>query len=172
MSAGRRLTVETVNWPIAGSFTISRETRTSVGVVIATIEAEGGKGRGECRPYPRYGESVEGVAADITAMAPAVASGMTRDELRAAMAPGAARNAIDCALWDLEAKIAGKRAWTLAGLDECAPVVTAFTISLGAPDVMAAQAAAAGRPLLKLKLGAEGDAERIAASARRSPIPD
>jgi L-alanine-DL-glutamate epimerase-like enolase superfamily enzyme len=170
VSAPPRLTVETRNWPIAGSFTISRETRTSVDVVVATIEAGGQRGRGECRPYPRYGESVDGVAADIMARAAAIAGGMGRDELRATMAPGAARNAIDCALWDLEAKTAGTRAWALAGFRDCAPIITAFTISLGAPETMAAAAAAADRPLLKLKLGADGDAARIAAV--RTAVPD
>src|SRR5690606_29385956 len=164
-----RLTVECFTWPIAGSFTISRETRTSVDVVVATIERDGRQGRGECRPYPRYGESADRVAADIRAQEAALASGLDRDQLLAAMAPGAARNAIDCALWDLEAKTAGKRAWTLAGLADCAPVITAFTISLASPQTMAAPPAAADRPLLKLKLGADGDADRIAAVRAAAP---
>jgi L-alanine-DL-glutamate epimerase-like enolase superfamily enzyme len=118
-------------------------------------------------PYARYGESVEGVAALTKAQADVVADGLTRDDLRTLLPAGAARNALDAALWDLEAKQAGRRAWDLADVREPAPVITCYTLSLGAPEAMEAAArAAAHRPLLKVKLGGEGDAARIAAVRR------
>src|SRR5262249_10083958 len=141
------------SWPIAGAFTISRGSRTEARVVVATIEDGGFAGRGECVPYARYGETVDGVAAQIEAMAEPVAAGLSRADLLERIPAGAARNALDCALWDLEAKEAGKRAWTLAGIPAPKPVTTAYTLSLGAPEAMEAAArAAAHRPLLKVKL--------------------
>src|SRR5690625_7812917 len=104
--------------PLAGSFTISRGSRTEIRVV--TVELSDGKacGRAECHPYPRYGESVESVIAMIEAERAAISAGMDRAALQGAMPPGAARNALDCALWDLEAKRAGQPVWKLAGLPE------------------------------------------------------
>jgi L-alanine-DL-glutamate epimerase-like enolase superfamily enzyme len=123
-------------------------------------------GRGECVPYPRYNETIEGVLAEITA---AEALG-DRQELRRVMKAGAARNAIDCALWDLEAKRAGKPAWALAGLAAPKPVVTCYTLSLGTPESMADAARAAGdMPLLKIKLGGDGDVERVRAVRAAAP---
>ncbi|MDX6807041.1 N-acetyl-D-Glu racemase DgcA [Terrihabitans rhizophilus] len=166
----RHLLVEIESWPIAGRFTISRGSRTEAVVVVARLEDGGLIGRGECVPYARYGESVESVAAAINAMADAVAQGLTRADLQAAMPAGAARNALDCALWDLEAKTAGAPAWRLAGLAEPRTVETAYTISLGSPEEMAEAAArAAARPLLKVKLGQAGDAERIAGVRQAAP---
>lgn len=106
----RYLQATTERFPVAGSFTISRGTRTHADVVTCTIRDGSFAGRGECVPYPRYGESIEGVVADIEAMAEQIAAGQTRQELQQVMKPGAARNAVDCALWDLEAKISGKSA--------------------------------------------------------------
>jgi L-alanine-DL-glutamate epimerase-like enolase superfamily enzyme len=157
-------------WPIAGSFTISRGTKTEALVVVAEICDGHLKGRGECVPYPRYGETVEGVAAAIDAMREKVCDGLDRAALQTAMPAGAARNALDCALWDLEAKRAGLRAYELAGLPMPRPLVTAYTISLGTPDQMAARAAkAADRALLKVKLGGDGDPERIRAVRGAAP---
>jgi L-Ala-D/L-Glu epimerase len=166
----RQLKVSAESFPIAGAFTISRGSRTEARVVVAAIEDGDFTGRGECVPYARYGESVDGVLAQIEALGEAVSQGATREDLLPLLPPGAARNALDCALWDLEAKIAGKRAWALAGLPEPRGVVTAYTLSLGAPEAMEAAArGAARRPLLKIKLGAPGDPERIAAVRRGAP---
>jgi L-alanine-DL-glutamate epimerase-like enolase superfamily enzyme len=121
-------------------------------------------------PYARYGESVDSVSAAIAAMRPRLAAGLTRTALQTAMPPGAARNALDCAFWDLAAKHSGRPAHELAGLPAPRPLTTAYTISLGPPDDMAKAAAkAAGRALLKIKLGAEGDPERIAAVRAAAP---
>jgi L-alanine-DL-glutamate epimerase-like enolase superfamily enzyme len=165
----RSLAVRTECWPIAGRFAIARGAKTAADVVVAEIAEDGLRGRGECVPYPRYGESVAGVAAAIAAQAGAIAAGADRAALAGLLPAGAARNALDCALWDLEAKCAGQRVWALAGLPAPAPATTAYTISLAEPAAMAAAAAAAGRPLLKIKLGAAGDAARIAAVRMAAP---
>ncbi|WP_127078486.1 N-acetyl-D-Glu racemase DgcA [Rhodomicrobium lacus] len=166
----RRLSVAIESWPIAGAFTISRGSRTEARVVVATVEDGGVHGRGECVPYPRYGETVEGVAAKIESFGEAIAGGVTRAELLTLLPGGAARNALDCALWDLEAKLAGKRVWDLAGIAAPQPATTAYTLSLGDPASMEEAARAARhRPLLKVKLGGAGDAERIAAVRRGAP---
>lgn len=166
----RSLSVRTERWPIAGAFTISRGSRTEAVVVVCEIRQGGAVGRAECVPYPRYGETVDGVAADIEAMIDAIDNGLDRQGLLAEMKAGAARNAVDCALWDLEAKLAGKRAWELAGLPPPKPVTTVYTISLDAPDAMAEAARLCGRPHLKIKLGGLGDAERLAAI--RAAVPE
>src|SRR5208337_2961839 len=166
----RRLKVSVESWPIAGTFTISRGSRTEAHVAVATIELKGLSGRGECVPYARYGETVEGVAAEIEAMADAISLGASHSDLLTFLASGAARNALDCALWDLEAKLTGQRVWTLAGLPAPGPVTTAYTLSLGTPEAMEEAAhKAAKRPLLKVKLGGAGDPERIAAVRRGAP---
>ena len=159
-----RLTISIETWPIAGHFTISRGAKIEARVVVAELSQNGCVGRGECVPYARYGESPDSVAAALEQLLPKVAEGLTRDDLQRAMPAGAARNALDCAFWDLAAKRAGQPVWALAGLPEPQPLTTAFTISLGTPEAMADAARDAGaRPLLKIKLGADGDAERIAA---------
>ena len=165
-----RLTARAEDFPIAGVFSIARERRTVSRVVVAEISDGTHTGRGEAVPYPRYGESVEGVLADIMALAPQVADGLTREALQDAMKAGAARNAIDLAFWDLEAKQTGVRVADRIGRT-MAPVTTAYTIGLGEPDEMAEAAKAAGeRPLLKIKLGRpNGDPERIAAV--RAAVP-
>jgi len=166
----RRLTVAVERFPIAGAFTIARGSRTEAVVVTATVEDGPWRGRGECVPYARYGESVESVSGLIEAQAGAIADGATRSDLLTTMKPGAARNALDCALWDIEAKRAGRPAWQVAGLGAPAPAVTAYTLSLGEPEAMEEAArGAAHRPLLKVKLGGEGDPERIAAVRRGAP---
>jgi len=157
-------------WPIAGSFTISRGGKTEAVTVMAEVSLASHTGRGECAPYPRYGETAEATQNALLAMQEAVARGLDRRALQAAMPPGAARNALDCALIDLTAKSCGKRIWDLLGRAAPQPCVTAYTISLASPEAMAAAAAkAAHRPLLKIKLGGDGNDERIAAVRRAAP---
>jgi L-alanine-DL-glutamate epimerase-like enolase superfamily enzyme len=165
-----RLAVRIERWPIRGQFTISRGSKREAVVVLAEISDGAHMGRGECVPYKRYGESVEEVAAAIEACAAPLAQGMSRIGLQTLLPPGAARNALDCALWDLAAKQTGKGVASLLGLSPLCPVLTAFTISLGAPEAMAAQAReACAFPLLKIKLGGAGDAERLAAIRDAAP---
>ncbi len=161
---GSNLTVRREIWPIRGSFAISRGTRREVEVVVVEIRDGGHRGWAECVPYGRYGETVDGVIAEIEAERPTIEAGLDRPGLNRRMAPGAARNALDCALWDLEAKRAGRRAHEIADLPTPEAMVTAYTISLDTPEKMAAAAtAAADRALLKLKLGGAGDVDRVAA---------
>jgi L-alanine-DL-glutamate epimerase-like enolase superfamily enzyme len=155
-------------WPIAGRFSISRGSKTEAVVVVVEVHRDGLTGRGECVPYPRYGETPE--AAINTIHSVGQWTTLTRDMLQERMPPGAARNALDCALWDLEAKEANRRMWELEGLPAPHSLTTAYTISLGTPEEMAqATSAAAHRPLLKIKLGGEGDEARIAAVRRAAP---
>jgi L-alanine-DL-glutamate epimerase-like enolase superfamily enzyme len=166
----RTLAVAREVWPIRGTFRISRGSRTEAVVVVARIAQDGAAGAGECVPYARYGETVDGVLAQIESARALIERGGTRAELGRALPAGAARNALDCALWDLEAKRAGKRVWQLAGLPEPKPVVTAFTLSVDTPSNMALAAEAArARPLLKVKLTGEGDLERVAAVRKAAP---
>ena len=157
-------------WPIAGSFGISRGSKTEAVVVVAELSDGKARGRGECVPYARYGESIESVMTQIDAVRPQLEAGLDRSALQTAMPPGAARNALDCALWDLEAKRRGRPVHEVAGLPAPHALTTAYTISLAAPAVMAKAAeAAASRELLKVKLGAEGDVARIAAVRVAAP---
>jgi L-Ala-D/L-Glu epimerase len=157
-------------WPIAGSFTISRGAKTEAVTVVAELSLGGHAGRGECVPYPRYGESAEATLAALEAMQEPLSRGLTREALQAAMPPGAARNALDCALMDLEAKTSGRRIWDLLCRPAPQPCTTAYTISLGSPEAMAeATVKAAHRPLLKIKLGGDGDGARIAAVRAAAP---
>ena len=166
-----KLTVRIERWRLQRAFTISRGSKTEAVVVVAELERDGHRGRGEAVPYLRYGETPEGVVATIEAMGAALRGGLDRFGLQAAMPSGAARNALDCALWDLQAKQAGRPAHDLAALPAPKPVVTAYTVSLDTPEAMAdAAARAASRPLLKVKLGGGGDdTERIAAVRRAAP---
>ncbi len=165
------LSVSVERWPIAGAFRISRGAKTEAEVVVATLTDGAHRGLGECVPYRRYGESVEGVVAAIEALRPALEAGLDRIALQAALPAGAARNALDCAFWDLAAKQSGRRVAELAGLPPPRPVTTAYTLSLDAPEAMAAAARAAAKPLLKLKLGGDGaDFERVAAV--HAAVPD
>ena len=157
------------SWPLARPFTIARGTKTTADVVVATIADGEHVGRGECVPYRRFGESTAQVAAAIDAFDGPFERGALID----AMPPGAARNALDCALWDLEAKREGKRAWQLAGAERPAAATTAFTLSLLEPAELRERAQAERRrPLLKIKLGSdvEADVERL--RVVRSAAPD
>ncbi|WP_224703809.1 N-acetyl-D-Glu racemase DgcA [Devosia aquimaris] len=157
-------------FPIAGHFTIARGSRTEAVVVRVRLSRDGQSGSGECVPYPRYGETPEATLAAIEALAPDIAGGLTRQQLQQRLPPGAARNALDCAFWDLEARLAGTTVAALAGITLPARIETAFTISLGTPEAMAAATArAAHLPLLKIKLGAPGDATRLAAVRAAAP---
>jgi L-Ala-D/L-Glu epimerase len=164
------IAVERQSWPIAGTFTISRGSKTAADVVTVTVTRGGIAGRGECVPYPRYGETVDGVLAELEALAKAPPAALDRSRVPDLLKAHAARNALDCALWDLEAKEAGAPVWQLAGLAEPKAAVTAYTLSLGSPDDMAAAAAnSAHRPLLKLKLGRPDDRDRLEAVRRAAP---
>jgi len=165
-----RLSVAVERFPIAGRFTIARGSRTEAVVVTATIVESDIAGRGECVPYARYGETIDGVRDLIAAQSAVIAEGATRHDLAGLLPAGAARNALDCALWDLEAKRAGKPAWQNANLPRPVPLITAYTLSLGTPDEMEAAARRENsRPLLKVKLGGEEDGDRIAAVRRGVP---
>lgn len=169
----REITAEIQSWPIAGAFTISRGAKTEANVVVASVSENGLTGRGECVPYARYGENEKDVVAAIKALQPAISEGLGRDELQRIMPRGAARNALDCALWDLETKLAGKPAWELAGLSAPRALTTAYTLSLASPDDMREAAlAAAKRPILKLKLGHGGDDDLARVEAVRGGAPN
>jgi len=143
---------------------------TEIALVVVEIDEGAHLGRGECRPYPRYDETPDSVTREIEALRDALEGGCDRGEIARRMKPGAARNAVDCALWDLEAKRAGRRAWDLAGIEAPRPASTAFTISVGTPEEMATAAAkAAHRPLLKIKLGGTDDLPRLEAVCQAAP---
>ncbi|MEH6520275.1 N-acetyl-D-Glu racemase DgcA [Sulfitobacter sp.] len=152
---------------LAQVFTISRGSRTEAKVLTVRITDDGVTGMGECVPYARYGETLESVTAEIKGLS----GQLTREALYDLLSAGAARNAVDCALWDLEAKRSGKSAWELAGLAPLKPEITAYTLSLDTPEKMRAQAAEHSfRPLLKIKLGTPDDMPRL--EAVRAGAPD
>ena len=152
---------------LAQVFTISRGSRTEAKVLTVRITDGGVTGWGECVPYARYDETLESVTAEINGLP----GDITRAALYDLLPAGAARNAVDCALWDLEAKRAGKRVWELAGLTAPGPEITAYTLSLDEPEAMRAQAAKhSHRPLLKIKLGTPDDMPRL--EAVRAGAPD
>ena len=165
-----RLAAAEERWPLADAFVISRGAKTEARLVVAELFEGEARGRGECTPYERYGETSASVLAEIDSVRPRIEAGCGRDELQTLLGPGAARNALDCALWDLEAKRSGVRAWRTAGRQRLDPVKTAYTISLGPPAEMAEAAArAARRPMLKLKLGGPEDLERVRAVRDAAP---
>ena len=169
------LSVRHETWPLAGSFTISRGTRTSAEPVVVELTYPGDdggvvRGRGECVPYARYGETVDGVIAAIEGLRPRIEEGLDRTGLQELLPAGAARNALDCAYWDLEAKRAGHPVWQLCGLPPLDAVTTAYTLSLDTPEAMGRVAAAnAARPLLKLKLAGPDDLARVEAVRANAP---
>ncbi|MEM6548040.1 MAG: N-acetyl-D-Glu racemase DgcA [Pseudomonadota bacterium] len=162
------LEAEAVTFPLASAFSISRGTSTESVVIECRLTAGGITGRGECFPYARYDETIESVMAELQGLS---TDGLDRVTLADRLPPGAARNAVDCALWDLEAKSTGKRVWELAGLPAPGPVLTVYTLGLDTPEAMRAKAAEnAHRPLLKIKLGGAGDIDRL--RAVRAGAPD
>jgi L-alanine-DL-glutamate epimerase-like enolase superfamily enzyme len=164
------LKVRSESWPIRGSFTISRGTKTTAEVVVVELSRDGDLGRGEAVPYARYGESLQSVIDQIEGLHGALAEGLDREGLQALLPAGAARNAVDLAFWDLESKLSGRRHWELAGLPAPGPVTTAYTLSLDTAEVMGRKAAEnATRPLLKLKLAGPEDLGRVAAVRRNAP---
>ncbi|MGP9764333.1 N-acetyl-D-Glu racemase DgcA [Halomonas sp. AOP13-D3-9] len=165
-----KLTVEEQVFPLAEVFTISRGSRIDARVVVATLSDDVHTGRGECVPYAHYGESVDSVIAQIESMSDGLMADMDRLELQSRLPAGAARNALDCAFWDLEAKRTGKPVWELAGIDAPKAQITAFTLSMDTPNIMREKARHhAARPLLKLKLGGEDDIERLRAVREGAP---
>lgn len=166
-----QLFVQEEVWPLKGVFRIAHGARTHAHTVTVTIKDDYGNcGRGECVPYPRYGESPLSVVAQIEAIRPAIENGIDRHKLLEIMPACAARNAIDCALWDFEAKKTGKAVWELAGLSKPEPVLSAFTIIIDEKEKMIAAAIEASKfPLLKIKIGGAQDLESVYAihEARR-----
>lgn len=168
MKAGAmQISVKRDVFRLAQVFTISRGSRSEAEVLSVRVSDGGHEGRGECVPYARYGETLASVTAEIEGLP----ERFGRAGLQELLPAGAARNAVDCALWDLEAKRAGKRVWQLAGLGKPGPEVTAYTLSLDTPDAMQTQAAEhAHRPLLKVKLGTPDDMARLEAVRAGAPI--
>lgn len=166
----RMLKVIRESFPTARPFTISRGAKSSADVITCMIEEDGIVGRGECVPYKRYGESLDSVVEQIESLADAIAGGLDRQALQQALKAGAARNAIDCALWDIEAKMSRRPAAERACLVLPRPVPTAVTVSLGEPGDMADEARAhASQKVLKVKVGTADDRARIHAVASAAP---
>ncbi len=160
------ITVTKDTFPLAEVFTISRGSRTEANVLTVRVTRDGVTGWGECVPYARYGETLDSVTAQIENLPPDI----DRIALQDALPAGAARNAVDCALWDHMAKTSGERAWQLAGLQKPHPEITAYTLSLDTPENMEAAARKhAYRPLLKIKLGTPDDMARLEAVRRGAP---
>jgi L-alanine-DL-glutamate epimerase-like enolase superfamily enzyme len=160
------ITVTDETFRLAQAFTISRGTKTEARVLTVRITRDGFTGWGECVPYARYGETLESVSAQIEGLP----ADLSRQALQSALPPGAARNAVDCAQWDLEAKRTGKRTWDLVGLPVPGPVLTAYTLSLAAPEAMRLAAQThAHRPILKIKLGTPDDMPRLEAVRSGAP---
>lgn len=164
------LKVEEEIFPTAGAFTISRGSRTEIRVVTVTLRDDVHVGRGECVPYARYDETVDSVMEEIRGLSQDLKNGLNRQDLQSRLPAGAARNGLDCAFWDLEARREGKPVWQLAGMERPKPLVTAYTLSLAEPASMLVKAGEnAHRPLLKVKLGTDGDLERIEAVREGAP---
>ncbi len=161
--------LSTQSWPIRGSFTISRGSRTQAETLIVELTEQGVTGRGECVPYARYDESLESVRAEIENIQEEIEAGITREQLQVLLPSGAARNAVDCALWDLECKLNQQTIWQRVGI-EPQSLTTAYTLSLDSAENMRQAAVEnAHRPLLKLKLGGAGDLERVQAVREGAP---
>jgi L-alanine-DL-glutamate epimerase-like enolase superfamily enzyme len=167
----RTLAAAQETWPIAGRFTIARASKTEARVVVVEIAEGAAQGRGECTPYERYGQTPESVLDQIEAVRPRVEAGCDQEALQGLLPPGSARCALDCALWDLQAKRIGVPVWRAAGLKRLDPVKTVYTLSLGAPEEMAEAARkAARRPMLKLKIGRADDLDRVQAVREAAPL--
>ena len=163
-----KLIARAEQWQLAEVFAISRGSRTETELVAVELSDGELIGHGECMANPRYNETQEGVLATLNGLD--LASGLDQGCLQTLLPAGAARNALDCALWDLEAKRSGMRVWELAGLQPPDYIITAFTLSLDTPEKMGASAKQhADRPLLKLKVTGEGDFERVAAVREGAP---
>ncbi|MBX2882150.1 MAG: hypothetical protein KTR32_19535, partial [Granulosicoccus sp.] len=164
------LEVQQNQFRLAEAFTISRGSRTEAQVLTVCLIDGAYRGMGECVPYARYGETVSSVTEQIQSVAPLLTSDLTPEALLELLPAGAARNAVDCALWDLMAKRSGTPVWQLLDLPQPEPVTTAYTLSLDTPSVMQRKAAEhRHRPVLKLKLGGQGDIERLQAVRAGAP---
>ncbi len=171
----RQLAIRAESWPLRAPFRIARGIKTQAETIIIEIREGDKMGRAECVPYGRYGESIETTTAAIEALVPAIEAGISRDDLQTALLPGAARNAIDCALWDLSAKQSGYTIYNELGMTSPSDLCTAFTLSLDSPGRMATAARAANaKTLLKIKLGGEdgiaSDIDRL--RAIRAVLPN
>jgi len=165
-----RLQVDHETFDLKNPFTISRGTKTRIEVVVVRLTRDGVRGRGEGTPYARYGEFPDDAVKTVLSLGPHIAAGMDRDALRSLLTPGAARNALDCAFWDMESKLTGRPVWALADLPKPEPVVTAETIGLNDVDAMAEAASKAKtRPLLKIKVGVEDIVPRVKAVRAAAP---
>ena len=163
------LKITAERYPIAGKFTISRGSKTEAAVILCTISNAQGTGHGECVPYARYNETLDSVTAQIEAVRAQIEAGISREALQDLMPAGAARNAVDCALWDLEAKMSGRRVADLIA-PQPQPLETAITVSLGTPEEMAISTAkVAHYPLIKVKLGSDDDIARMRAVRSAAP---
>jgi L-alanine-DL-glutamate epimerase-like enolase superfamily enzyme len=157
-------------WPVAGVFRISRATMTEAETLLVEIEEEGVTGRGEGNPEARYEESNASCAEQLEVLIPLLERGIDRLSLQRLLPSGSTRNALDCALWDLEARHSGGPAWKAAGIDALRPVTSAYTISMDDVETMAGRAAESrNRPLLKIKLGDAEDLDRVRAVRRAAP---
>jgi L-alanine-DL-glutamate epimerase-like enolase superfamily enzyme len=164
------LKIKSESFPVKGSFNIARSSIKEVNVITVTIERNGVSGRGECRPYPRYNESVESVTAQIESIRSRIEHGLSRHDLLSILPAGAARNAVDCAFWDFESKKLEQPVWELAGLAQPKPLSVTYTISVSDPETMAKQALENSKAAtLKVKLSGEGDLERIQAIRKAVP---
>ena len=166
----RQLKIETQIWPVAGSFRISRSALTEITVVRVTIMDGSHAGRGECRPYPRYDETPQSVSAQIETVREDIENGLTLQDLQTLMPAGAARNAVDCALWDLKAKLSGTTIPQLLGIPAPQRRLTAYTLSIDTPERMRRAAIKAkAYPLLKLKIGGMDGLEACLAVMQARP---
>ena len=165
----RRLSVTVERFPLAREFRIARGAKTEAAVVTAMILDGEHTGRGECVPYARYGESLESVCQQIEDVREAIESGCSPEDLLQKLEPGAARNALDCALWDLQAKLTGRSVASLICDNEPQPLETAYTLSLDEPEAMAEAARVANRSLLKVKVGTTSDVARLRAIHAAAP---
>ncbi len=165
-----QLSVRHESWPIRNSFTISRGSKNTAEVVLVELKDGTAVGRGECVPYAHYGEDIEGVTRQIESVRATLEGGAGRDQIQSLMAPGAARNAVDCALWDLEAKSSGARVTERAGVRVPKQIRTVFTLSLDTPEKMREAAEQHQEyPILKLKLAGDGDLQRVSAVREGAP---
>ena len=158
-------------WPLTGAFRISRGTRKVSDVLMVEVNDGNYVGRGECFPYARYGEDIDSVQKQLNSVRSEIEHGLDRQALLNVLAPGAARNAVDCALWDLEAKRAGVRVWDLADLPAPEPVTTVYTLGVDEPAIMGERAREnSDRPRLKLKMTGDGaDLERVRNIHKNAP---
>ena len=166
----REVSFQHESWPLKKSFSISRGTKTSAEVIYLEIQQDHHKGKGEAVPYVRYGESIDSVISQLNTVKGDIEQGSDRNNLLDILPPGAARNAIDCALWDLESKLNGISPWKSANKNKPKSIRTALTVSLSSPDKMAEEALDYGKcDLLKLKLGSENVLESITAVRQVAP---